>query len=150
MDKKLLRDDRIKKAKKILCQMFKVDVFNLENNISRKRNIIDARRFFIYYLRNEIIMPYDRIKEYIKGLHHATAIYQCKKFRDLLQYEKPLRNKYHKFIVMANDFDVLTTLLSIKRTQAKYINRELRELNNLFKQKRCEEDVKIIKNQYKL
>ena len=150
MDKKLLRDERIEKAKEILSEIFNVDKFYLENNTCRKRNIIDARRFFIYYLRNEIIMPYDKIKDYIKGLHHATAIYQCKKFRELLQYEKPLRNKYHKFIITANDFDVLNTLLSIKRTQAKYLNRELRDLNSLLTEKRGEENVKIIKNQYKI
>ena len=150
MDRKILKEERIEKAMGILCQMFKVDKFYLENNTCRKRNVIDARRFFIYYLRNEIIMPYHRIKDYVKGLHHATAIYQCKKLGELLQYEKTLRNKYHKFIVMANDFDVLTTLLSIKRTQAKYLNRELRELNSLLTEKRGEEQSKIIKNQYKL
>ena len=51
---------------------------------------------------------------------------------------------------MANDFDVLTTLLSIKKQQALYLNKELKELNNLFTKKRYEEQSKLIKNQYKL
>ena len=150
MNKKMLKEERIEKAKDILCKLFKIDIFYLENNTCRKREIIEARRFFIYYLRDELDITYAGISDYVKGLHHSTAIHHCKKFKELIKDEKPLRNKYHKFIITANDFDVLNTLLSIKRTQAKYLNRELRDLNSLLTEKRWEENVKIIKNQYKL
>ena len=150
MERKILNKERIEKAKEILCEIFKVDKFYLENNTCRKKDVIEARRFFIYYLRDELDITYAGISKYIEGLHHSTAIHHCKKFEDLLRYEKTLRNKYHKFIVMANDFDVLTTLLSIKKQQALYLNKELKELNNLFTKKRWEEQSKLIKNQYKL
>ena len=150
MEKKILKKERIEKAKEILCEIFKIDKIYLENNTCRKKDVIEARRFFIYYLRDELEITYAAISNHIKGLHHSTAIYHCKKFEDLLRYEKPLRNKYHKFIVMANDFDDLTVLLSIKKQQALYLNKELKELNNLFTKKRWEEQSKLIKNQYKL
>ena len=150
MNKKMLKEERIEKAKDILCKLFKIDIFYLENNTCRKREIIEARRFFIYYLRDELDITYAGISDYVKGLHHSTAIHHCKKFKELIKDEKPLRNKYHKFIITANDFDVLTTLLSIKRMQALYLNEELKELNNLFTKKRVEEQSKLIKNQYKL
>tara|TARA_R110002020_G_scaffold1629_6_gene7355 strand:+ start:2399 stop:2851 length:453 start_codon:yes stop_codon:yes gene_type:complete len=150
MERKILNKERIEKAKEILCQMFKVNKTYLENNTCRKKNVMEARRFFIYYIRNELYITYSGISNFIEGLHHSTAIYHCRKFEDLLKYEKPLRDKYHKFIVLANDFDVLATLLSIKRTQCQYLNLELKELNGLLTQKRIDEQSKIIKNQYKL
>ena len=150
LERKILNKERIEKAKEILCEIFKVDKFYLENNTCRKKDVIEARRFFIYYLRDELDITYSGISHYVKDLHHSTAIHHCKKFKELIKDEKPLRNKYHKFIVMANDFDVLSTLLSIKRTQALYLNKELKELNNLFTKKRYEEQSKLIKNQYKL
>ena len=150
MEKKILKKERIEKAKEILCEIFKVDKFYLENNTCRKREVIEARRFFIYYLRTELYITYSGISNYVEGLHHSTAIYHCRKFKDLLKYEKTLRDKYHKFIVMANDFDVLATLLSIKRTQCQHLSIELKELNGLLTQKRIDEQSKITKNQYKL
>ena len=149
-NKTSFKENRIEKAKEILSEMFNIDKFYLENNTCRKRNIIEARRFFIYYLRNEIVMPYHRVRDYVKGLDHATAMHHCKKLPGLMEFDKTVRYKYYKFLVLANDFDFLTTLLSLKRTQAKYLNTELRELNSLFTEKRWDDQSKIIKNQYKL
>ena len=133
--KELFKYDRIRKAKEVLLELFDVDLCYLENNTNRKKEVIEARRFFIYYLNVELKIPYNRLKDHIKGLHHATAIYQCKKLQDLLQVEKSLRNKYNRFLVLANDVDVLDTLLKIKRKQADYLNMEIRELNTNLKKK---------------
>jgi hypothetical protein len=73
-------------------------------------------------------------------------MYQCKKLEDLLKIEKPLRNKYNKFLVLANDFDVLDTLLKIKRKQADYLNMEIRDLNTNLKNKLYENISKSKRN----
>lgn len=137
-NKELFRRERIKRAINILVDMFEIDVFYLKNNTCRKRNVIDARRFLVYYMYNELKIPYNRIKDYIKGIHHATCIHLCRSFDDLTRFDKNYRNQYHKFFILANDIEVLNTLISIKREQAKFLNIELSELNNQLKETRNE------------
>tara|TARA_R100000656_G_scaffold124102_1_gene101546 strand:+ start:213 stop:686 length:474 start_codon:yes stop_codon:yes gene_type:complete len=144
--KDLFKYDRIEKAKQVLLELFDVDIFFLENNTNRKREVIEARRFLIYYLNRQLKIPYHHLKKHIKGLHHATAIYQCRRLEELIKIEKPLRNTYNKFLVLANDFDVLETLLTIKRQQANYLNREIYALNNNLKEKRNENNSKSAKD----
>jgi|15BtaG_2_1085339.scaffolds.fasta_scaffold21069_3 hypothetical protein len=148
-NKELFKRERINRAKEILMEMFKVDRFYLENNTCRKRNVIDARRFLVYYMYNELKIPYNRIKDYIKGMHHATGIHLCRTFEDFTigkTANKKMRNQYHKFFVLANDIEVLNTLLSIKREQAKFLNIELSELTNQIKEKRNENNSKSAKD----
>lgn len=145
-NKELFKYERIEKAKKVLLELFDVDIYFLENNTNRKREVIEARRFLIYYLNRELKIPYNRLQDHIKGLHHATGIYQCRKLEELIKIEKPLRNTYNKFLVLANDFDVLETLLTIKRQQANYLNREIYALNNNLKEKRNENNSKSAKD----
>ena len=132
---------RIDRARNILCQMFDIDKFYLENNTCRKRNVIDARRFLVYYMNRELEIPYNRLQDYIKGMHHATGIHLCRTFEDFTigrAADVEMRNNYHKFIVLANDFDILETMLKIKRGQAKHLNQEIKEINNQIKQRRNE------------
>ena len=132
---------RIDRAKNILSHMFDVDKFYLENNTCRKRNVIDARRFLVYYMNRELEIPYNRLQDYIKGMHHATGIHLCRTFEDFTigrTADVEMRNNYHKFIVLANDFDILETMLKIKRGQAKHLNQEIKEINNQIKEKRNE------------
>ena len=138
-NKELFKIERIDKARQILSEMFDVDRFYLENNTCRKRNVIDARRFLVYYMNRELQIPYMRLKDYIKGMHHATGIHLCRTFENFTigkTANKKMRNQYHKFIVLANDFDVLQSLMQIKRSQARYLNTELKEINNQIKEKR--------------
>ena len=132
---------RLDRARNILCQMFNVDKYYLENNACRKRNVIDARRFLVYYMNRELEIPYNRLQDYIKGMHHATGIHLCRTFEDFTigrTADVEMRNNYHKFIVLANDFDILETMLKIKRGQAKHLNQEIKEINNQIKEKRNE------------
>ena len=140
-NKELFKIERIDKAREILSEMFNIDRFYLENNTCRKRNVIDARRFLVYYMNIELQIPYMRLKDHIIGMHHSTGIHLCKTFEQMTigrAANRKMRNQYHKFIVLANDFDVLQTLMQIKRSQARYLNTELREINNQIKEKRNE------------
>ena len=144
-NKELFKIERIEKAREILSEMFNIDRFYLENNTCRKRNVIDARRFLVYYINRELKIPYMRLKDHIIGMHHSTGIHLCKTFEQMTigrAANRKMRNQYHKFIVLANDFDVLQTLMQIKRSQARYLNTELREINNQIKEKRNENNSK--------
>jgi hypothetical protein len=145
-NKELFKIERIEKAREILSEMFNIDRFYLENNTCRKRNVIDARRFLVYYMNRELKIPYNRLQDYIKGMHHATGIHLCRTFENFTTgraADIKMRNQYHKFIVLANDFDVLQTLMQIKRNQARYLNTELKEINNQIKQRRNENNSEI-------
>ena len=146
MEIKPLNDLRIKKAKKILVELFNIDIFYLENNTNRKSHIIEARRFLIYYMNRELLIPYNRIKDYIKNLHHCTALHHCKKLEELFPQERWLREKYHKFYILANDFDMLAVLLKLKRDKVNYYNSEIKAINKQLKEKRHENNSKSTKD----
>ena len=142
----LLLNKRIIKARESLCEIFNVKAKFLRRNINRKKNVIDARRFLVYYMYNELQIKYNHIKKYIAGMHHSTAIYQCKKLEDLLQVEKPLRKKYNEFITKSNEFDILSILLEGKRHQARQINNDIKQINNQIKEQTNENNSKSSKN----
>ncbi len=141
-----LLNKRIIMARKSLCKIFNVKAKFLRKNINRKRDVIDARRFLIYYMYNELGIKYNQMKKHIIGMHHATAIYQCRKLEDLLQVEKPLRKRYNEFIAKSNDFDILSVLLESKKIQAKQLNNDIRQINNKIKEKENENNSKSTKN----
>ena len=136
MDK--IKEVRIAKAKEVLCRLYDVDMFYVENNVNRKKNNIEARRFLIYYMRNEIGITYNGMQKYIKGLHHATAIHHCLKLDDLMGVEKDLKKKYHDFVIESNELDMLNVILKAKRDVANGIMKEIKEINNQIKEKRNE------------
>ena len=92
---------RIDKARNILSHMFGVDKYYLENNTCRKRNVVDARRFLVYYMNRELEIPYMRLKDYIKGMHHATGIHLCRTFENFTigkAANREMRNNYHNLL----------------------------------------------------
>tara|TARA_R110000824_G_scaffold258635_1_gene447585 strand:- start:5478 stop:5924 length:447 start_codon:yes stop_codon:yes gene_type:complete len=134
----ILLNKRMIMARKALCKIFNIKAKFLRKNTNRKRDVIDARRFLVYYMYNELGIKYYHMDRYIIGMHHSTAIYQCNKLEDLFQVEKPLKKKYTKFISDSNNFDVLKTLIEIKKEEANHINREIYALTNNLKEKRNE------------
>ena len=145
-DKAEIINKRLIMARKSLCKIFNIKSKFLKKNTNRTRDVIDARRFLVYYMYNELGINYNSMKKYIVGMHHATAIYQCRKLEDLLQVEKPLKKKYYKFITNSNDFDFLSLLLESKRNQARQINNDIRQINNQIKEKENENNSKSAKN----
>ena len=143
---KLLLNKRIIRARQSLCKMFNIKAKYLTHNTNRKRNVIDARRFLTYYMYNDLGIKYNHMKKYIIGMHHATALYQCRKLGELLQFEKPLRKKYNTFISESNDLDVLNILLKGKRAEAVRIKNDINEIYNNIKLKRNEDQSTNQKN----
>ncbi|MBC8265443.1 MAG: hypothetical protein H8E84_00580 [Flavobacteriales bacterium] len=133
-----IKEVRIARAKEVLCKMFDVEMVYLENNTNRKSNIMEARRFLIYYLRNEIGITYHGMKIYIKSLHHSTAIHHCIKMDELMDVEKGLKRQYNEFVIESNELDMLNVMLNAKRDVAKAIMKEIKGINNQIKEKRNE------------
>jgi hypothetical protein len=127
---------RIEKAKISLSLMFGISRRFLDNNTNRKQNVIDARRFLIYYMRKELGVAFTHMYKHIKDLHHATAIYHCKKIEGLLEFERGLRIKYQKFLIDSNEPEVLELILNEKYGERNIINRNIREIKELISEKK--------------
>ena len=81
-----------------LSLMFDIDIKDITEMRSRKGDIMDARRFLIYYLHNNKKVKHYHMKKYIKGIHHATSIYHCKVIVNLFDTDEIYRRKYFEFI----------------------------------------------------
>ena len=66
----------------LLCKMFDVEEIDIVMMKSRKQNIVDARRLYVYYLLQFKKVKHAHIKKYVKGMHHSTSIYQYNIFED--------------------------------------------------------------------
>jgi len=110
---------RIEKAKISLSLMFGIN-----------------RRFLIYYMRKELGVAFTHMNKHIKDLHHATAIYHCKKIEGLLEFERGLRIKYQKFLIDSNEPEVLELILNEKHGERNKKNRNIREIKELISEKK--------------
>ena len=82
----------------ILSEMFNAKKNQILDMKSRKRNIIQAKRFLIYYLHKALNVKHNHMNKYIKNIDHSTSVYHVKKFSDLLEFDKETIRDYKIFI----------------------------------------------------
>ena len=100
----LIMEKTIHIAKSVLSKMFKIHPCHFEKNISRSTNVVEARRFLIYYLVKECDIRYLHIKRFIPALdNHATAIHHFKKMENLMDVEWQTRSMYESFRMKMNN-----------------------------------------------
>ena len=68
----------------------------------RNKNIVNARRFFIYYLWKYLGVSHLKMKNYIHGVNHATSIYHCRKLEQEIELYKEIRKKFITFLYYAD------------------------------------------------
>ena len=91
--------DNIKNlAVSILSEMFNAKEHLILDMKSRKHNIIQAKRFLIYYLNKALNVKHNHMNKYIKNIDHSTSVYHVKKFSDLLEFDKETIRDYKIFI----------------------------------------------------
>lgn len=78
---------------------------------SRKQEVVDARRFLIYYLYNNEGIKHNHMCEFVEGIDHSTSIYHCNKIQELFSIERRLREKYIRILFKANP----DALIKLKR-----------------------------------
>ena len=81
-----------------LSLMFDVDIKDITAMRSRKQNVMDAKRFLIYYLWKNKGVKHYHMKQYINGIHHASSMYHCKLIEDLFDAHEQYRRKYFEFV----------------------------------------------------
>lgn len=70
----------IKEAARLSANLWNVDVNKILDHNCRKVDTIMAKKMLIFYLYNFVELPHNQMKQYIKGLNHATSMYHCKMF----------------------------------------------------------------------
>jgi|TARA_B100001540_G_C15563083_1_gene531378 hypothetical protein len=125
----------ILKAKIVLSQLFDIPIYNFEDNISRKREVVEARRFLVFYLRDIFKLEYTKIVKHIPALtNHATAIYHYNLMLNFLKNEDLTQKKYNIFITKlteSSDLDIEKTMLELI-LERKNLNKKINELRKIL------------------
>jgi len=88
----------IQMAKSVLADMFKIDIIHFDKHVTRTTNVIEARRFLIYYLIQECGIKHLHMKQYIPSLtNHATSIHHYNKMKELMEIEWSTKESYENF-----------------------------------------------------
>ena len=91
-------EDTVRIAKFKLCDKFSVEFDDFEINTSRKANVIEARRFLIYFLVRELEVRPTHIKYFIPSIqNHGTALHHLKKMEDFMGLEVGKCEQYDDF-----------------------------------------------------
>ena len=85
-------------AVSILSEMFNCKEDQILNMKSRKHNIIQAKRFLIYYLNRALHVKHNHMNKYIKNIDHATSIYHVKQLDGFLDFDIMTKNDYTIFV----------------------------------------------------
>jgi|TARA_R110000787_G_scaffold87489_4_gene186393 hypothetical protein len=128
MEKTILR------AKILLSELFDINLNHFEKHTTRATKVIEARRFLVYFLKQELNLTYSKIIEIVPAItNHATAIHHYKKLKGFLNVEAPTLRLYEEF---------KNTLLNCDNVPM--IEREILDVKNDIKLKRIQ--IKQLKN----
>ena len=89
----------IEMAKCTLSEMFQYKRDDIDIR-TRKRKVVEARRFLIYFMIMELGIKFSFVPKYLKSIRsHASAMHHYYKMMDLLnmKHEKKLRSDYDNF-----------------------------------------------------
>ena len=123
-------------AKCTLADMFNIRREQLDYR-TREREVIEARRFLIYFLVNELGIKFYYVPKYIKSIKsHATAMHHYYKLRDLfeMKHEARTKLKYIKFknLVVEKGMDKLERELSKQMELKKVVNWNIKQLKQMI------------------
>ena len=84
----------VKMIQEIVGKYFNIEVEDLQSK-SRKRNIVQARQFAMYFAKKITNKPYAEIGKQIGNRNHATVLHACKTIDNLKKLDKDI-NRFYK------------------------------------------------------
>ena len=99
MNKDNYMDKTIEMAKCTLSEIFQIKREDIDIR-TRSREVVEARRFLIYFMIMELGIKFSFVPKYLKSIRsHASAMHHYYKMLDLinLNHEKKLRSDYENF-----------------------------------------------------
>jgi hypothetical protein len=121
-------------AKCVLAKMFEIDMEHFETHTSRKRNVVEARRFLVYFLTHELQVKYDHVCNYIPSLtNHATAMHHYSKHCFMLGRYTLTRKLYKEFRtkMIKEGAEFLAESIQDKSKQIQQLQTEIINLNTI-------------------
>ena len=125
----------ILKAKLILADMFGINLSHFETHTTRRIDVIEARRFLVYFLRDELALTYNKIIKFVPAIsNHATAIHHYKKLEGYMQNETDLEAKYQKFreAIVDDPDNMISKEIVALLEKRKRINNQIYKLKKLI------------------
>tara|TARA_R110001583_G_scaffold41335_2_gene131616 strand:+ start:18453 stop:18866 length:414 start_codon:yes stop_codon:yes gene_type:complete len=134
MDKKL--DKTIEIAKCTLADMFNISKDDIDRR-TRKAPVIEARRFLIFFLVNELNFKFIDVPKQIKSItNHATVLHHFYKMMNLLEmkHEKNTKLKYMEFKnqMLEKGLNYLEKELYSQYALKKTINWNIKQLKDMI------------------
>lgn len=123
-------------AKCTLTDLFNISREDLDRR-SRRREVIEARRFLIYFMVNELGIKFAYVAKHLKSIRsHATAMHHYYKLGDLMsmKHEEKTKAKYllFKSTVMDKGMDKLEKELANQIELKKIISKNINQLKKMM------------------
>lgn len=123
-------------AKCTLADIFDIRREDLDRR-SRQREIIEARRFLIYFMINELGIKFAYVSDYLRSIKsHATAMHHYYKLKGLfeLKHEAETKIKYIEFknAVVEKGMDKLERELTKQIELKKEVNWNIKQLKDMI------------------
>tara|TARA_Y100001973_G_C5204596_1_gene340526 strand:- start:3347 stop:3748 length:402 start_codon:yes stop_codon:yes gene_type:complete len=123
-------------AKCTLADMFNIRREQLDYR-TRERDVIEAKRFLIFFIVNELGIKFAYVSKHIKSIKsHATAMHHYYKLKDLfeLKHEAKTKAKYIQFKsqVIEKGMDKLEKELTKQIELKKVVNWNIKQLKQMI------------------
>ena len=128
-------DKTIAIAKCTLAEIFDINIIEFDRKITRRRNVIEARRFLIFFLADELGMKFLHIPKEMKSItSHATAMHHFYKMIDLLRLEEKTRSKYLEFknLMQEKGLNTLQSELVKQKQIQKFASWNIKQLKEMI------------------
>jgi|TARA_Y100000033_G_C2732655_1_gene104247 hypothetical protein len=126
---------KIEIAKCTLADMFSMNVEDFDRSITRKSNVIEARRFLIYYLVDDLSLKFVDVPNKMKCIStHASAIHHFYRMIDLMDTEEDTKKKYLTFKNNLNTRGVYSLEKHLDKliNQRKLVNWNIKKLKQMI------------------
>jgi|TARA_R100000081_G_C4814371_1_gene173615 hypothetical protein len=126
---------KIEIAKCTLADMFSMNVEDFDRSITRKSNVIEARRFLIYYLVDDLSLKFVDVPNKMKCIStHASAIHHFYRMIDLMDTEETTKKKYLTFKNNLNTRGVYSLEKHLDKLidQRKLVNWNIKKLKQMI------------------
>ena len=128
-------ENTILKAKLLIADYFKINPIHFDKHTTRKKNIVEARRFLVYFLRNELGFTFHSILIAIPSItNHTTVIHHHKRMKEIMKLEKGIKQFYQKVVdeVIDNHENLIVREMVILKEEKKELTKKLKQLKKLL------------------